>query len=103
MKLPRMTMLRWMVVVAVVALVFAIIPLVGSALSGLSASCRQFTAQHARLETESRVHGQALTEHGSISIEFPTPLSEYHDLLRRKYEYAATNPLMILLPNPPPP
>jgi hypothetical protein len=92
-----------MVAVAVAALVFAMIPLLGSALSGLSVFNRQLAAQHARLGSETRVRGQALSAHGSISVEFPTPLSEYHDLLRKKYEQAATNPLMMLLPDPPSP
>jgi hypothetical protein len=104
MPLPRMTIRRWMVAVAVVALAPGAV-----AMSRRSFHLRLLAILHDIEATQIRISRGWATGPDGVSRLIPLDdpklvrLAEYHEALSRKYERAANFPWLPVEPDPPEP
>ncbi len=117
MRLPRINLTKWTIVVATVVatIVVALDDPNAAIITGVpiraeihdAAHYRRLVEKHALLERQNIGKTWALmrTPNGKSCVysEQPTPLSEYHSRLKRKYEEAALHPEIPVFPDPPPP
>ena len=101
MQLPRMTRRRWMVVVAVAALLLGAVAILRRrAHFQVLADYHAEMARHARFD-----HGSIIRPNGAyVHIPLAAPsLVDYHEDMARKYERAARYPWVPVEPDPPEP
>lgn len=101
---PRMTARRWLVAVAVVAVLSGITVEIAREIE-LSSEYRRRAADHGLLESGSR--GDVLHGPGGMYAQMIGPRDPskagYHAMMREKYGRAARCPWLPVPPDPPPP
>jgi hypothetical protein len=117
MRLSQIDLTKWVIVAASVPATMAVVLYAPNSLNTAhvpnrleihdSAYYLKRVDVHARLERQSLAKSWALMKTPSgkrcVYSEGPTPLSEYHARLKRKYEQAALHPGLPVLADPPPP
>jgi hypothetical protein len=102
MRLAKMTTRRWIVAVAVVALVLGIVAFVRR-----RAQFRALADYHAETARRIRSAHVWVTRPGGAFVHTtalaPRPVIDYHATLAVKYEHAARYPWLPVEPDPPPP
>src|SRR5690242_12471812 len=107
MRLPRMTTRRWMILVAIVAVVIA-----AEQMRERRAAYLRLWYMHVALELKMNDQIREAVNTGSYyfgpieskaMIDRFTAFAAYHSSLRRKYEYAAAYPWVKVPPDPPRP
>jgi hypothetical protein len=98
MRVPRMTTRRWMIAVALTAVLSG-----GLDLYRRSVDLAALAEMHDLMARKSWTRGSLVGPRGAIGhVEYPTPLTDHHTRLRDKYRRAAARPWLPVAPDPPP-